>query len=250
MVRARYLPIPLLAGFVLAVMPALGASQSVTATSNVFTPETVTINQGETVTWSNGGGTHNVHFEDGSFDQPAAPSGSAWTVSRTFNQAGTFTYYCEQHRSLGMVGTVVVNAASGTTQPGTTQPGTTNPETSNPYTTVDTVAPRITAKATKLQRLLRQRAVVLSVHVDEPASVSASGRIALPHRKAFQLRQARIQLAGGATAKLKLRLSKKGLAVVRKVLRGKRRLSAKAAISARDASGNVRRATLKLSLRA
>jgi len=31
MLRARYLPIPLLAGFALAVIPALGADQTVTA---------------------------------------------------------------------------------------------------------------------------------------------------------------------------------------------------------------------------
>jgi plastocyanin len=81
-------------------------------TSNVFTPATVTVNRGGTVTWNNAGGLHNVHFDDDSFIQPATPSSSAWTASRTFNTAGSFRYYCEVHGGpggVGMSGTVVVN---------------------------------------------------------------------------------------------------------------------------------------------
>lgn len=74
---------------------------------NRFAPNDVTINQHETVTWTNGGGTHNVQFNDGSYEQPSDPSSSAWTVSRTFDTPGTFTYICRQHGS-SMSGTVHV----------------------------------------------------------------------------------------------------------------------------------------------
>jgi plastocyanin len=74
---------------------------------NRFAPNDVTINQHETVTWKNGGGTHNVQFNDGSYEQPTDPSSSSWTVSRTFDTAGTFTYICRQHGS-AMSGTVHV----------------------------------------------------------------------------------------------------------------------------------------------
>jgi plastocyanin len=74
---------------------------------NRFAPNDVTINQHETVTWHNGGGTHNVQFNDGSYEQPTDPSSSSWTVSRTFDTAGTFTYICRQHGSV-MSGTVHV----------------------------------------------------------------------------------------------------------------------------------------------
>ena len=33
-----------------------------------------------------------MQFNDGSYEMPANPSTSSWTVSRTFNTAGTFTY--------------------------------------------------------------------------------------------------------------------------------------------------------------
>lgn len=74
---------------------------------NRFAPNDITINQHETVTWKNGGGTHNVQFNDGSYEQPADPSSSSWTVSRKFDTAGTFTYICRKHGT-DMSGTVHV----------------------------------------------------------------------------------------------------------------------------------------------
>jgi hypothetical protein len=78
-----------------------------------FTPPAVTVNQGEMVTWNNAGGLHNVKFDDGSYEQPANPDGSAWSVSRNFFEVGTFGYYCELHGGpggSGMAGTVTVAA--------------------------------------------------------------------------------------------------------------------------------------------
>jgi plastocyanin len=104
---------------------ALAADQTVTATSSdAFTPASVTVNVGETVTWKNQGGDHNVKFDDGSFEQPANPNSSAWTVSRTFTYTGSFRYYCEAHGGpggAGMSGTVTVQSASG--PPSGTPPG-------------------------------------------------------------------------------------------------------------------------------
>src|SRR4051812_41272964 len=95
-----------------AAAPALGANQTVSATiSSQFTPKDVAVNPGETVTWNNTGGVHNVHFDDGSFDMPASPA-SGWSgITRTFNTVGTFRYYCELHggpNGVGMSGTVTV----------------------------------------------------------------------------------------------------------------------------------------------
>jgi plastocyanin len=85
-----------------------------------FHPEMVTINVGDTVMWTNAGGTHDVHADDNSFSS-GQPSGTAWTFSHTFNSAGTFPYYCTVHGGPGglfMSGTVVVQG-SGPSQPGT-----------------------------------------------------------------------------------------------------------------------------------
>ena len=97
----------------LAAAPALAANQTVSATPGLqFTPSTVVINQGDTVTWNNAGGLHNVHFDDNSYDMPATPSTAAWSVNRTFTAPGMFRYYCEVHggpNGSGMSGVVWVD---------------------------------------------------------------------------------------------------------------------------------------------
>ena len=83
------------------------AAATVNATlSDTFSPNSVTINVGQSVQW-NFATTHNVTF-DGSLGAPAdipdTPSGSA---SATFNTSGTFNYQCTIHA--GMTGKVIVN---------------------------------------------------------------------------------------------------------------------------------------------
>jgi plastocyanin len=114
-------------GLLLASAPALAEDQSVAVCcppgqGNTFTPKTVSINVGETVTWNNqAGGFHNVVFDDGSFEQPANPEPSTWTATRTFDTAGEFLYYCEQHGNkggVGMAGKVIVGGGAPQPAPG------------------------------------------------------------------------------------------------------------------------------------
>ncbi len=130
----------LLVGLGLAVVSAHAANQTVTATSSdTFEPAAVTINQGETVTWTNSGGNHNVSFDGGTFTDPPAPSSSSWTVSRRFDTPGTFHYVCVQHAP-DMEGTVTVIATQtgGTPPPpppgggGPNPPGTPGTDTTAP----------------------------------------------------------------------------------------------------------------------
>ncbi len=115
-------PALLLAGLGLAAPLALAVDQTVTATSsNEFIDTNVSVTVGDTVTWNNGGGSHNVRFDDDSFEQPADPQSDNWTVSRTFNSAGTFRYYCELHgaeNGMGMSGTVTVSPGGTSPSPG------------------------------------------------------------------------------------------------------------------------------------
>jgi plastocyanin len=110
--KARWVLIVLVAAVLEAAAPAHAANQTVTATSaNQFTPQAVTISQGEMVTWNNTGGSHNVHFDDNSYDMPANATPPPWTVMRTFPATGVFRYYCELHGGpggAGMSGTVTV----------------------------------------------------------------------------------------------------------------------------------------------
>lgn len=110
------LPVAALAGAAIAVVPALAANQKVTLTDNAFTPATVTVSVGETVTWDypSGSSAHNVHFDDGSFDMPPqpAPPGvpGVWPVSRRFDTPGEFTYRCDAHAQT-MKGRLTVSLA-------------------------------------------------------------------------------------------------------------------------------------------
>ncbi len=77
---------------------------SVTIKDFEFTPATVTIKVGDTVTWTNNGpSTHTVTADDGSF---ASGNLLGDTFSHTFQTAGTFTYHCSLNRF--MTGTVIV----------------------------------------------------------------------------------------------------------------------------------------------
>ena len=72
-----------------------------------FTPTSVTITRGGTVTWSNGNGvTHNVTFATAAGAPANTGNFSSGTVTRTFNTAGAYSYSCTNHT--GMNGTVTV----------------------------------------------------------------------------------------------------------------------------------------------
>ncbi len=106
----------------LGVGAAAAADHAVAVTSNDFTPADLTIVAGDTVTWTNTQGNHNVVFEDGLFTQPAAATGPPWTRQRPFATAGTFPYYCVLHRSAGMTGVVRVAAGAPVPPPGVPSP--------------------------------------------------------------------------------------------------------------------------------
>jgi plastocyanin len=93
--------------------------------SLAFSPQTTDINVGDTVTFLNFGGLHNVVADDGSFrcahgcdndghGGSGAPSSQRWQVSVTFPNAGTVGYFCETHGmpGSGMFGTINVAAAA------------------------------------------------------------------------------------------------------------------------------------------
>ena len=86
------------------VAPAGGAA-SATIVDFGFTPVTLTVKAGTTVTWTNmGSASHTVTADDGSFASGTLASGA--TYQQTFSKVGTYAYHCSIHRS--MVATVVV----------------------------------------------------------------------------------------------------------------------------------------------
>lgn len=84
--------------------------------ANVFSPSSVTIALGGTVTWEFGPVDHNVIFT-GTAGAPASISPTHSTsVSRTFNTAGSFAYLCSLHS--GMAGVVFVGGGTNNTNTG------------------------------------------------------------------------------------------------------------------------------------
>jgi plastocyanin len=102
----------LLVAFSVSEHTALAATTNVAfgGASLTFRPAVITINVGDTIVFSNAGGTHTV---TGSGSDPFCGSGTVSTsCSHTFNTAGTFNYVCTPHASFGMTGQVIVVAPS------------------------------------------------------------------------------------------------------------------------------------------
>src|SRR5581483_1406247 len=99
---AAFLPLP----------SAHAAPAAVSVSSFQFSPSAVTIQAGESVTWSWNGGFHSV-----TFDAPSAPADcpaqSSGTCTRTFPAAGTYAYHCAIHPSMTGSVTVLGPASDG-----------------------------------------------------------------------------------------------------------------------------------------
>ena len=103
---------------------ALAADQSVAISGFSYSPASVTVNVGDTVTWTNSDAqAHTATADDASWDTGTI-GGSGGTGAVTFATAGTFPYHCNIHPA--MTGTVTVQAAAPTTAPaaGATTPPT------------------------------------------------------------------------------------------------------------------------------
>lgn len=83
------------------VVDATGRSEfEITIDDNIFKQTVVTVSRGTTVTWVNNGNIrHNVVSDDSSpkkgLDGPLLDSGE--TYSHTFDEAGTYNYFCQPH---------------------------------------------------------------------------------------------------------------------------------------------------------
>jgi len=115
MVPRRRAPLPLIVGSaaLLAVFGgasvALAADHAVAISGFSFSPGSVTVAVGDTVTWTNSDAqAHTATADDGSWDTGTLGNGASGTI--TFSSAGTFAYECSIHPE--MTGTVTVQAAA------------------------------------------------------------------------------------------------------------------------------------------
>ena len=122
--RSTFVPmkIPMMKKFyTLALMAfsvfAFATNHAVSVVNTSFSPASISVAQGDTVTWTQVNGTHNVNgsmatFSNNpaSFGNGAAASGT-WSYQYVFALPGTYQYQCDPHAS-SMQGTITVTASA------------------------------------------------------------------------------------------------------------------------------------------
>ncbi len=101
---------------------ALAANQAVAISGFSFSPATVTVSIGDTVTWTNSDAQAHTATADSAAWDSGTIAGSGGTGAVTFSTAGSFPYHCTIHPT--MTGTVTVQAAAGGGGAGATTPPT------------------------------------------------------------------------------------------------------------------------------
>ncbi len=136
---------------------------------NYFTPASITVQVGDTVTWTNGSGVpHTVTSDGGLFDSGTLQSGTVY--SRTFISPGTYSYHCNIHS--GMTGVITVVPAGAVSQPSTAYVPVSTPAPTPAVapSTADALRAQAQALLAKVQQLQAQlggsSAVTPTVTVD------------------------------------------------------------------------------------
>jgi plastocyanin len=103
---------------ILCVIPVVSADNTtnttivtVDSTNLRFSPSTVTLTEGDTIRffWDGQLLPHNAVEDNGVFDSGDTASDQDYSFLFTAGLNGTFDYFCEPHRSVGMVGQIIVN---------------------------------------------------------------------------------------------------------------------------------------------
>lgn len=122
--------------------PARAAEHAVQIADSAFSPTTLTIAVGDTVTWTNADDRpHTVTSNDGAFDSGNLDEGQSFSF--TFTEPGTYAYRCNYHTE--MQATIVVTDGSA---PASTPSGAGNGSTGAGSDTGDAAAPASHAPGT------------------------------------------------------------------------------------------------------
>jgi plastocyanin len=94
---------------------AQGQEVTVGMEDNFFDKADITVKPGTMVTWvQRGQYGHTTTSYDGLWDSGLIEGGTEGTYSYTFEEPGTYEYFCKPHEEVGMVGTVTVSGGSAT----------------------------------------------------------------------------------------------------------------------------------------
>lgn len=124
------------------------AGQTVTIKDFSFGPASITVNAGDTVTWTNQGPTaHSATADDGSFDTGVFGAGAS--RSHTFDAPGTIAYHCTPHPFMTATVRVVASSSSGSSKGGSgSQPS--SGSTAAPSEAAATASPTAAGTSTQL----------------------------------------------------------------------------------------------------
>ena len=190
--------------FAMSVTPVRAADQAVAIEDFLFSPQDLTIEVGDTVTWTNlDSVSHTATSTSGpaSFDSGFLATGD--TFSFTFDTAGTYEYFCEPHPN--MIGSITVTAAAATAAPSASAPAASAPSASAPAASAPAAsAPAASAPAASVAAASAPAAsVAASMGVPNTATDVAAGA---PSSAQLSALFALIALAGlGALATLRIR---------------------------------------------
>jgi plastocyanin len=212
--------------------------------SSQYTSNSVTIDQGERLTFQNVDITdHDVTASgkgpDGKplFSTPLIGGGEeAFVEGSQYLTTGHYDFFCSIHAN--MTGTLHVSSA-GTPVP---RPGT--PGAPAPARDATKPALNVKVKSAKVRRVRRARKLVLEVTVDEAAKVvmSVTTRIG---RRTVTIARGTVDLSGAGKRLPELKLTRAG----RRALRNRSRARLTVSASAIDKAGNASQLTTKRTLR-
>jgi plastocyanin len=98
-------------------IPYLGITQNsyiINTVGSTFSPSSLTINVGDTVTWNNTAGFHNINATQATFTSNPEGFGNSvasapWSFQWVFTMLGAYDYHCDPHVP-GMSGIIIANA--------------------------------------------------------------------------------------------------------------------------------------------
>lgn len=136
----------LAAWLVMAASPVRAAEQAVTIENFAFGPADLTIEVGDTVTWTNlDGAPHTATSTSGPASFDSGTLNTDGTFSFTFDTAGTYEYFCEIHPE--MLGSITVTASAATAAPSASAPASSAPASSAAASMVPNTATDVSAGA-------------------------------------------------------------------------------------------------------
>ncbi len=105
----KHIFIAAVATLLIAPAAARSATPAVSIKNDAFSPQTISVTAGQTVTFTNNDDdAHTITASDGSFDSKGLDTNGVWR--HTFTKPGRYPYFCELHPF--MKGTIVVAAVA------------------------------------------------------------------------------------------------------------------------------------------